>query len=208
MAEDLTPTEVAAALKASPAIAANVEALWPLVVTALKANGIGSHLTQIGVAATIGVETPAFKPVEENLNYSANGLLATWEKRFPSLEFAQEYHRQPEKIANYVYADRNGNGPVTSGDGWRYRGRGPIQITGRANYRECGKSLGLELLVEPARLLELETGARSVAWFWAIHGLAHPCEMGQWVTVRRIVNGGLTHLADLLGIVRGFGVAA
>lgn len=202
---DLTVEEVCVALKAPPPIMANVAHLWPLILSAMPGSG---RNTQIGVAATIGVETPAFKPVEENLNYSAQGLVATWPKRFPSLEFAQGYARQPEKIADFVYAGRNGNGDAASGDGWRYRGRGPIQITGRANYRDCGKALGVDLLTAPAQLLEWEIGARSVAWFWDMHGLAQPCELGNWEAVRRIVNGGLTHYADFLGVVRGFGIAA
>lgn len=205
---DVTASEVCVALKASPPVIANIHSLWPPVVDALIAGGMGSRLNQIGVAATIGVENPSFKPVAENLNYSASALVETWPKRFPSLDFAQQYHRQPEQIADYVYANRMGNGPPDSGDGWRYRGRGPIQITGRDTYAACGTALGLDLLAQPDLLLTIEAGAKSVAWFWDWKGCAGPCDLGDWERVRRLVNGGLTHYADFLAIVRRCGIAA
>lgn len=205
---DLTAADVAKALKASPAIAANVAEHWPHVLAALQAVKLGSRMSQIGMAATIGVECPAFKPVVENLNYSAQGLMDQWPRRFPILEFAQEYARQPEKIANYVYANRNGNGPPESGDGWRYRGRGLIQITGRENYALCGKDLGVDLLAIPIQALDPAISARIAAWFWFSKRVDQACELGNWERARRLVNGGLTHYADFLEIVRGFGIAA
>jgi putative chitinase len=75
------------------------------------------------------------------------------------------------------------------------------------NYAFCGKALKLDLLVTPALLLDWDIGARSAAWYWDVKGLAQPCELGLWESVRRIVNGGLTHYADFLGIIRGFGLA-
>ncbi len=89
-----------------------------------------------------------FQPVTENLNYSAKALLATWPKRFTP-ERAAEYAHQPEKIANYVYANRNGNGDEASGDGWKYRGRGDAQITGKGNYRAFNNVVHVDLVKNP-----------------------------------------------------------
>jgi len=208
MSSDLTPAEVAVALKASPPVIANITDLWPRVLVALHAVGIGSRMNQIGMAATIGVENPSFKPVEENLNYSAARMMAVWPKRFRQLDMAELYAHQPEKLANYVYAGRNGNGGEESGDGWRYRGRGPIQITGRRTYLECGHALGVDLLAVPEQLLDPVVSARSAAWFWGWKGCSGPAELGDWERVRRLVNGGLTHYAEFLGFIRGFGLAA
>jgi len=94
-------------------------------------------------------ESGGFTALKENLNYSAEGLTKVWPKRFPSLDVAQPYHRNPEKIANKVYADRMGNGNEASGEGFKYRGRGLIQLTGKDNYRACGEALGVDLLEDP-----------------------------------------------------------
>src|SRR5256886_11789012 len=91
--------------------------------------------------AQVAHESADFRSTEENLNYSWQALRATWPARFPSDAFAQQYHRQPEKIANLVYAGRHGNGDEASGDGWKYRGRGLIQLTFRDNYQAYSQAI-------------------------------------------------------------------
>ncbi|MCU0728992.1 MAG: hypothetical protein MUF41_02655, partial [Sphingopyxis sp.] len=100
--------------------------------------------------AQTATETGGFRALSENLNYSATGLVATWPSRFPTRAAAEEYAMQPEKLANAVYANRLGNGPPESGDGWRYRGRGLIQLTGRDNYVARARETGLPLVTNPA----------------------------------------------------------
>ena len=104
--------------------------------------------------AQIAQESGELQRLIENLNYSAKGLMKTWPRRFRTLAAAQKYARQQEKIANHVYASRLGNGDEASGDGWRFRGRGLIQVTGRENYRVAGRALTLPLEDEPDLLLQ------------------------------------------------------
>ena len=92
-----------------------------------------------------GHESNGFTALVENLNYKAESLCKVWPKRFPTLDAAQPYNRNPEAIANHVYASRMGNGDEESGDGFAFRGRGLIQLTGRDNYRACGEALGVDL---------------------------------------------------------------
>jgi putative chitinase len=121
--------------------------------------------------AQIAYESAGFRRLEENLNYTAKGLMATWPKRFTSLQMASSFEHQPERIANFVYAGRIGNGPVSSGDGWRFRGRGLIQLTGRGNYREVGASLQLPLEADPDLAKHPPVAALCAAQFWRSHGL-------------------------------------
>ena len=145
--------------------------------------------------AQVGHESGRLTRLVENLNYSSEGLVATWPKRFDT-KLAAQVARKPEQIANIVYADRLGNGSQASGDGWKYRGRGLIQITGKSNYRDCGAVLGLDLLSNPS-LLEIPTNAAmSAGWFWSTSGLNALADAGQFETMTRRINGGLNGLAD------------
>jgi putative chitinase len=121
--------------------------------------------------AQVAHESAGFTRLEENLNYSAKRLTAVWPRRFPTLESAHPYEHQPERLANLVYARRLGNGDADSGDGWRYRGRGLIQLTGRGNYRLCGQALALPLEAEPDQLLQPQIAALAAAQFWHSRGL-------------------------------------
>ena len=148
-------------------------------------------------------ESGGFKRLTENLNYSAIGLTKTWPKRVPRLEFAANYERQPEKIANYVYASRLGNGDAASGDGWRYKGRGLIQLTGRGNYRSAGAAIGLDLLNHPELLEQPEAAALSAAWFWQSRGLNELADdktgdddQEDFIRITQLINGGTVGLAD------------
>ena len=119
----------------------------------------------------IAQESDELRHLVENLSYSGDRLLQVWPKRFPTLNSARPYERNPERLANYVYASRLGNGDQASGDGWRYRGRGLIQTTGRANYLSTGTALSLNLETQPELLEGLDAAALSAAWFWKSHGL-------------------------------------
>lgn len=132
----------------------------------------------------------------ENLSYGAEGLMRTWPKRFPTLADAKQCERNPEKIANRVYGGRLGNGDEASGDGWRYRGRGPIQITGRDNYKKYGDGLGLDLVSDPDAAASPEAGFRVAGLYWKQNGLNELADKDMFETITKRINGGLTGLED------------
>jgi putative chitinase len=138
---------------------------------AMERFEIDNSQRQAAFLAQVAHESNELRHLVENLNYAAERLLLVWPKRFSTLEKAKQYERNPEKLANYVYANRLGNGDEASGDGWRYRGRGLIQITGRGNYRTTGQGLALPLEQEPERLEEPDIAALSAAHFWKSRGL-------------------------------------
>ena len=143
--------------------------------------------------AQCGHESQGFTRINENLNYSATGLLQTWPTRF-SAQSALEYARQPEKIANKVYADRLGNLDEESGDGWRYRGAGCIQLTGKANHVAFAKAIGKSLEEATAYLHTLQGAVESACWYWQSKGLDRFAHSIDLLTKR--INGGLIGLAD------------
>lgn len=132
-------------------------------------------------------ETQGFTHLEENLNYSAERLVAVWPKRFtPGM--AEEYAHKPERIANLVYADRMKNGNEASGDGYRYRGRGLSHLTGKSNYSACGLELGLDLVDDPDSVAQPVLGCRTGGWFWNhINGNSL---VGDFPTLTLRINGG------------------
>ena len=153
--------------------------------------------------ATIAHESARLTSVVENLNYSAQGLAQTWPSRYADMTgqpnaTAQRIARRQEDIANLTYAGRLGNGSAGSGDGWRYRGRGLIQITGRANYAASGAELGLDLINKPEQLEQPYLAALSAAEWWHRHGCNQLADTGDMAAVTRRVNGGLTGLDDRL----------
>ena len=117
--------------------------------------------------AQIACESNEMNRLEESLYYSAARLMVIWPKRFPDLTFASIYAHNPENLANYVYSGRLGNGPPESGDGWKYRGRGLKQLTGRANYAAAARALELPLISDPEMLCQKRYAALSAAHFWA-----------------------------------------
>lgn len=137
----------------------------------------------------VGHESTSLLRVEENLNYSASGLLSTFGRYFTAAEAAQ-YARQPRRIASRAYANRLGNGSEASGDGWTYRGRGLIQCTGRNNYQRMSVLLGLPLLASPHLLTELEHAAESAAAYWHDNGLNALADTGDVLAVSRKINLG------------------
>lgn len=146
--------------------------------------------------AQIAHESGGFNFVMENLNYSAKGLMATFKKYFPNEDIAKQYERKPEKIANRVYANRMGNGDENSGDGFKFRGRGLIQLTGKFNYTKFSQALSLGL-DETVKYLETPEGAVSSAgWFWDTNKLNKFCDADDFVTLTKRINGGTIGLAD------------
>ncbi|MGA8135280.1 MAG: glycoside hydrolase family 19 protein [Pseudomonas gingeri] len=173
----------------------------PALNTAMNAYQIVTMQRVAAFLAQAGHESGQLRSVVENLNYGAQALVATWPSRFtPAL--AAQVARQPEQIANIVYASRMDNGDASSGDGWNYRGRGLIQITGRSNYRQC--SLGLfgdeRLLQQPELLEQPQWAAESAAWFWEQQGLNALADADQFNSITRKINGGLNGLEDRLQI--------
>lgn len=140
-------------------------------------------------------ESAQFTTLEENLNYSSGALVATFPKYFTTNE-AHAYERQPQRIANRVYAGRMGNGDEASGDGWKFHGRGLIQITGRAMYRACSEGLQQPLLDRPELLLDPELAALSAAWYWTVNDCNLYADRNNFVKVTEIVNGGRNGLVD------------
>jgi len=139
-------------------------------------------------------ESNNFRTLEENLHYSADGLMRTWPSRFPSPDVAQQFANNPEKIANKVYAGRMGN--TEEGDGWKYHGRGVIQLTGRDNYRNCGAALGMDLINHPELLAMPKGAALSAGWFWGKKGLNDLADIKDYETMTKRINGGTLGLED------------
>lgn len=150
-----------------------------------------------GFVAQCGHESQNFKTLEENLNYSAEGLNRTFPKYFVKAgRDAQAYHRQPEKIANVVYANRMGNGDTASGEGWKFRGRGVIQLTGKDNYSRFAKYVG-KSIDETIEYLKTKQGAlESACWFWKTNGLNEIADSGDIVAMTKRINGGTIGLED------------
>jgi putative chitinase len=139
-------------------------------------------------------ESGGFKQLKENLNYSAKGLMATWPSRFPDMDTAEKYERNPEKIANKVYAGRMGN--TEDGDGAKYIGRGLIQLTGKENYANCGSAIGIDLVANPDLLSTPKYAALSAGWFWNRKGLNALADADDIDTITKRINGGLIGIAD------------
>lgn len=162
---------------------------------ALKTAGLldGANRIQFFLAQ-LGHESGGLTVREENLNYSAPRLMAVWPSRFPSLAAAQPYARNPEKLADKVYAGRMGN--ASPGDGWRYRGRGYIQLTGRDAYRAVGRLAGLDLEANPDQASDPRHAPAIAAAFWTWKNINPACDAGDFVTCTRKINGGTVGLDD------------
>ena len=158
------------------------------------------EITSVGrVAAFLaqcGHESADFTVLKENLNYSADGLHKVFPKRFPTVESANPYNRNPEKIANKIYADRMGNGPESSGDGYKYRGRGAIQLTGHDNYKAFADSIGQSIDEAVAYTETLAGAIESACWFWNKNNLNQFADSADLVTLTKRINGGTIGLDD------------
>ena len=149
--------------------------------------------------AQCGHESGGFRATQENLNYSAKGLMGIFKKYFPTPALAASYERKPEKIANRVYASRMGNGAEASGDGYKFRGRGYIQLTGKENYTAFGKAINENIIANPD-VVSSKYALLSAAWFFSKNGLHRMADEGasdQVVTkITKRVNGGTIGLPD------------
>jgi putative chitinase len=150
--------------------------------------------------AQLGHESNGLTHKEENLNYSASRLMEIWPGRFPTREIATQYAQNPEKLANFVYGKRMGN--VNPGDGYRYRGRGYIQLTGRETYREVGEIAGLELEDHPELAAKPENAVRIACAYWTWKKLNKACDAGDFTGLTQKINGGTNGLNDRLDWLR------
>ena len=141
-------------------------------------------------------ESGNFKFLVENLNYKAESLCRVWPRHFPNMEIANQYARKPEKIANRAYANRMGNGPEESGDGWKYAGKGLIQLTGKANYQAFAESIETPLEEIPEFLGTFEGAVQSACWFWESNNLNQWADAGDILTLTKRINGGTIGLDD------------
>jgi putative chitinase len=178
-------------------------AKWhPHLIAAMAKYGITTTEEIASFLAQISHESGMLAVLEENLNYSSDGLAKTWPGRYRDKatgkpnQLALMLHRRSISIANNCYANRMGNGDVASGDGWKYRGRGLIQLTGKAMYKKCGYAIGLDLINSPDLLLQPAAAAMSAAWFWHVNGLDQLDDDESILAETRVINGGTIGLID------------
>jgi putative chitinase len=141
-------------------------------------------------------ESGGFRVLTENLNYKAAGLRRIFPKYFPTDELAKQYEKQPKKIANRVYANRMANGDESSGDGFRYCGRGLIQLTGKSNYQAFADSLEMKVEDVPDYLATFEGAAQSACWFWETNNLNRFADKNDIKGLTKAINGGYIGLED------------
>ena len=158
------------------------------------------HITtprqQAAFIAQCGHECANFKILEENLNYKAATLMKLWPKRFPTLDIANQYAMQPKRIANKVYADRMGNRDEASGDGFRFRGRGCIQLTGHSGYYHAGQALGVDFVMNPDLVATPKFAVLTAGWFWSTHGCNELADAANWTGLTKRINGGTIGLNE------------
>lgn len=161
--------------------------------------GVNTPLRLAHFLAQCGHESGGFKFVQENLNYGAKGLMTIFKKYFPTEALAKAYERQPEKIASKVYGGRMGNGDEASKEGYKFRGRGYIQLTGKSNYSEFDKTVDDDILANPD-LVATKFPLLSAAWFWSKNGLNALADRGATdadvTAITKRVNGGTIGLPD------------
>jgi putative chitinase len=177
---------------------------------ALRKYSIDSPERVASFLAQTGYESGQYNKLDENLRYTtAARLMKVWPKRFPTVAAASAYIDNPIKLANLVYANRMGNGEVQSGDGYRYHGRGLIQLTGRSNYSAAAKALGLDLLNHPDLLLQPQAASMSAAWFWQTRGLneladdrTDDSDLADFTEITRRINGGTSGMGHRLALFK------
>jgi putative chitinase len=198
LADNRPPDRLDPALMAvAPHLTADERAAW---VTALAGPLPRAGITTPRcVAAFLGqcaVESAGFRSMEEDLSYSAARLCEVWPSRFPNIEAAEACALQPEALANRVYANRLGNGDEASGDGWRFRGRGLIQITGRGNYQRFAQAMGMALDQAVEHAATRAGAADSAAWFWSVNELNALADTWSVDLITRKINGGMAGAAE------------
>jgi putative chitinase len=173
--------------------------LIPLQQCLTKFN-INTPLRAAHFLAQIFHESNGLKSTIENLNYSMNGLKSTFSKYFTHSSELEAYARQPEKIANRVYANRMGNGNEKSGDGWKYRGRGVIQLTGKSNYSLFGEKMDYDFINNPELAKRPEISVIIAGWYWNKSNLNYHADNDDIVTITKRINGGENGLQDRIEI--------
>lgn len=185
----------------------------PHVQEAMERFEISSPRQVAAWLAQTAHESAGYTALVENLNYSADTMAVVWPTRFAEIgpnkkpkknekgknipnKFAQALHRKPEMIANAVYSNRMGNGNIESGDGWKFRGRGLKQLTGKDNHRACSEGLGVDLVANPDMLLEPKYASLSAAWFWSKNKCGPLADSGDFVALTKRINGGTIGLED------------
>ncbi|MDO7173837.1 glycoside hydrolase family 19 protein [Mariniflexile sp. AS56] len=166
----------------------------PHVDTVLPNFGIDTPLRKAHFLSQLAHESGGLKYTQENLNYSAEGLRNVFGKYFKTNEIARDYARKPEKIANRVYANRMGNGSEESGDGWKFRGRGLIQLTGKENYQKFGHDHGVDCVNNPDSILDPELALTSACWFWKKNNINVYADADDIHMVTKRINGGTNGL--------------
>lgn len=173
--------------------------LTPLVApmnAACAKWGIDTPKRRAGFLSQCAVESGGFTMRTERLSYSAERLMAVWPKRFPTMAAAMPYARNPEKLANKVYANRMGNGTELSGDGWEFRGRGFKQLTGRDNYTAFAKAMNMTVAEVPSYIETDEGACQSAAWFWSTNRLNAFADVADVRGMTLKINGGLNGFDD------------
>ena len=175
--------------------ALGIDAKWlePLNATFTKYD-INTPKRQAAFIGQCSHESANFTKLEENLNYRPERLMQIWPSRFPDIQTAMKYAHQPQLLANKVYAGRLGN--TQENDGFAYRGRGLIQLTGKELYGNCGSGIGVDLLSNPNLLTDPKYAALSAGWFWNKKGLNALADSGDYETMTKRINGGLIGLED------------
>jgi putative chitinase len=164
--------------------------------------GIVTPAQQASFIGQAGHECGNFRILEENLMYRAETLMRVWPKRFPTLEFAKQYERNPKKIANMVYANRMGNRDEASGDGYRFRGRGAFQTTGHSGYYHAGKALGEDFVMQPDLVATPKYAALTAGFFWSTHKLNNFADVEDFKGMTKKINGGFIGLEDRIKHIR------
>lgn len=179
------------------ATAENIEKYRPALNQEMAKFEINTPMRIAHFIAQIAHESGSFRYSSENMNYSAEALKAVFGKYFPTDNLAGEYARQPQKIGSRVYANRMGNGDEASGDGWKFRGRGLIQLTGTDNYANCASSIRRDLLGNPDQLADdPNAGVAASGWFWNMRDLNKYADADDVRTITQRINGGFNGLED------------
>jgi len=174
----------------------NISALYDAFNNVLPKYEITTVERVAAFLAQCGHESADFTILKENLNYSADGLAKVFPKRFPSAAAAQPYHRNPEKIANKIYSDRMGNGNEASGEGYKFRGRGAIQLTGKENYSKFAKSIDMSVDEAVSYCETIDGAIESACWFWKTNNLNTLADNTDIVGLTKRINGGTIGLED------------
>lgn len=201
---ELTEAQLRAMLTTADADARVARWLSP-INDGMRACAITTPVRQAVFLAQVLLESSELRLTEEALHYSAQRLCQVWPQRFPSEDVASAFSNNPEKLANRVYAQRMGNGDEDSGDGWAYRGRGLIQLTGRDNYAGFSRAMGIDALSDPDLLQRPAGAVLSAGWFWQSKGLNELADRmagtnadadAVFAEITRRINGGLNGLAQ------------